>query len=165
VRSYSARLRVSLDGPELRARSRALVAFLRPDALRIEIPGPGGARLLAVARNRSLAAVFPADRAVFRGAATAAELEALLGVGLEPAEVMDLLLGLPPRRLRASRVRWGPSLPRRIEATLPDGARLDVSVEDAETGVELPPQAFDEPPHRGYREVTAAEARGLWSAR
>jgi hypothetical protein len=156
---------VSLDGPELRARTRVLVAFARPDALRVEVPGPGGARVVAVARGGELTAVFPAQAAVFEGRATPSSLAELLGIALAPAEVMDVLLGSPPDGVRAYRARWGRDLPRRIEATLPDGGRLDVTVEEAETGVDLPPAAFQSPPHPGYRSVTAEEARELWSAR
>jgi hypothetical protein len=163
--SYSAALRVSLKGPGVRVRTRALVAFERPDALRVEIPGPTGARLVAVTRDGELAAVFPGERAVYRGAATAADLEALLGVPLTPGEVMDLLVGAPSPRLRAYRAWWGPSLPRQIDATLPDGGRLKVSVEDAEAGVALRPEAFVAPAHDGYRVVGADEARGLWGGR
>jgi outer membrane lipoprotein-sorting protein len=59
ARTYSGRLRVSLKGPELRGRTAALIGFRRPDALRIEIPGPAGARLVAVAQGEDLTAVFP----------------------------------------------------------------------------------------------------------
>ena len=163
--TYSGRLRISLKGPALRARTRALVAFRRPDALRIEIPGPTGARLVAVARGGALAAVFPGDRAVFLGDATPAELDALLGVGLAPEEVIDLLVGVGSPRLRSYRARWGSALPAQIEATLPDGSRLEAKVEDAEAGLALPPAAFAEPPHAGYRRVSAPEARRLWGAR
>lgn len=163
--SYSASLRVSLKGPSLRARSRALVAFERPNSLRIEIPGPTGLLLVVVVKDGALAAVFPRDRAVYRGSAGAADLEALLGLALAPAEVMDLLVGAPSPRLRAYRAKWGPSLPSRIEATLPDGARLDVTIDDAGTGVPLGPAVFAAPSHAGYRAVDAPEARHLWGAR
>jgi hypothetical protein len=163
--SYSGRLKVSLRAPDFRARSPVLVAFARPDALRIEVPGPAGARLIAVARDGRLSAVFPGERAFFIGAATPAELEALLGVPLAPAEVIDLLLGVPSPRLRRYESRWGPDLPRRIEATLPDGGRLRLDVQEAERGVRLAPQAFEEPPHEGYRRVEVEEARTLWSGR
>jgi len=163
--SYSARLRVSLKGPELRGRTAALLGFRRPDALRIEIPGPSGARLLAVAREESLVAVFPAERAVFRGQATAEGLEALLGIALTPAEVMDLLLGTAPARVRDYRARWGPDFPRDVRATLPDGGRLKVTVETATLDAALPEAAFAEPEHGGYRSIDAAEARQLWGAR
>lgn len=161
--SYSARLRVSLKGPEVRARSQALVAFRRPDALRLEIPGPAGARLVAVTRDGALCAVFPGDRAVFRGRAAAPDLEALLGVALSPEEVMDLLVGTPSPRLKSYEARWGASLPREIDARLPDGARLKVRVEEADAPVDLPERAFEEPPHAGYRTIGGEEARRLWA--
>jgi len=165
ARSYTASLRVSLRGPSLRARARVLVAFSRPGALRLEVPGPGGARLVAVTRDGALAAVFPAERAVFKDEATAATLDALLGVALSPEEVIDLLVGVPSPRLRDYRAEWGPALPSRIEATLPGGTRLEAKVDDATAGVELPPQAFEEPPHAGYRRVDREEARRLWTGR
>jgi hypothetical protein len=166
VPSYSARLDVSLRGPELRARTRVLLAFRRPDGLRIEIPGPTGARLVAVAQGERLWAVFPAEHAVYEGAARAEDLESLLGVALSPAEVMDFLTGAPSPRVRAYRARWGAALPRRIDATLPDGARLKATVEDAEApATTLGASAFTEPPHDGYRKVDADQARALWSAR
>jgi outer membrane lipoprotein-sorting protein len=164
-RSYSGRLRVTLKGPELRGRTVALLGFRRPGALRIEIPGPTGARLVAVARDETLTAVFPGERAVFRGEATAAGLEDLLGVALSPTEVMDLLVGTPSPRVREYRARWGPSLPRELQATLPDGGRLKVTVESATLDADLPEAAFAEPPHEGFRPVDAAEARRLWGAR
>jgi hypothetical protein len=163
--SYSGRLRVSLRSPTFRARAGVLIAFARPDALRIEVPGPGGARLVAVTRDGRLTAVFPGERAVFKGAASPAELEALLGVPLAPPEVIDLLLGVPSPRLRRYDARWGPDLPRRIEATLPDGGQLRLNVEEAERGAEISPAAFADPPHEGYRAVDVEEARTLWSGR
>lgn len=161
--SYSAELRVRLNGPELRARTRALVAFRRPDALRVEIPGPTGARLVAVARDGRLWAVFPAQRAVFAGPAAATDLASLLGVALTPGEVMDVLVGRRPASVRDYEARWGPRVPRSVEATLPDGARLKVDVREPEIDPDLPAAAFAEPPHPGYREVDAGEARRLWT--
>jgi len=163
--SYSGSLRVRLKGPGLRARTRALVAFERPRNLRIEVPGPAGARLIAVARAERLTAVFPADRAVFSGGATAGDLDALLGVALTPTEVMDLLVGAPPARVKLYQARWGPALPRQITATLPDDTRLEVDVDEPELGPRLPAAAFDEPPHEGYRPIDAGAARDLIGGR
>ncbi len=163
--SYSASLRVSVKGRDLRGRSRALVAFRRPDALRIEIPGPAGARLLAVARGGRLVAVLPPDRAVLESGATPAELEALIGVALAPGELMDLLVGVPPLGTREYDVRWGRALPRRIEAVLADGTRLRVTVDEADSGADLGEAAFGPPPHEGYRMVDADEARRLLGGR
>ena len=163
--SYSSRLRISLDGPTLRARTPVLLAFRRPDALRIEVPGPAGPRLVAVASDDRLWAVFPAQRAFFSGRATEADFEAQLGVALTPGEVMDLLVGLPAPRLRAYEARWRGPLPARVKATLPDGGRLSVTVDEADAGVAVPEQAFAEPPHAGYRTIGAEEARRLWGGR
>jgi 4-diphosphocytidyl-2-C-methyl-D-erythritol kinase len=143
--TYSASLRVRLDGPEFRGRARVLVGFRRPDSLRIELPGPAGARLVAVARQGRLEAAFPPERAVYRAPATAEELERLLGVSLAPEELIDLLVGVPSPRLRGYRARWGPELPREIEALLPDGSRFRARVEDPRTGLALPDAAFARP--------------------
>ncbi len=165
TRTYSARLRIAFAGPTMRARTPVLLAFRRPDALRIEVPGPAGPRLVAVASADHLWAVFPSERAFFAGQATEADFEALLGIALTPAEVIDLLVGLPPARLRTYEARWRGALPERIRATLPDGGRLNVIVEDAERDAVVAYQAFDEPPHAGYRTIAAPEARRLWSGR
>lgn len=165
ARTYSASLRVSLTSPTLRGGTRALVAFERPDSLRLEVPGPTGARCIAVARGLSLVAVFPAERAVWRGAATASEMEALLGVRLAPSELMDVLVGAGTPRLLAYEASWGGTVPRRIKATLDDGTRLTAAVESADLGLELAKAVFDEPMSVGWRIVDAAEARRLLGIR
>ena len=162
---WSGSLRVSVKGPDVRGRSRVLMAFRRPDALRIEIPGPAGARLVAVVRGGRLVAVLPGDRAFLESAAAPSDLEALLGLALAPEELMDVLVGVAPPRARAYRARWGETLPRRVEAVLEDGTRLDATVEDAEAGLDLPEAAFDPPPHDGHRRVDADEARRLLGGR
>jgi hypothetical protein len=154
---------VRLQGPELRARTRVLIAFARPDRMRLEIPGPAGLRFVAVAGSGTLLAVFPPERAFYRSGASADEMERLIGVALSPGQMQDALLGVAPEGVRSYTVRWGPRLPSRIETTLRDGARLRLDVEAPESGLALPPQAFAEPPHAGYRRVDAAEARRLWS--
>jgi hypothetical protein len=163
--TYSASVRFSVSGPELRARGRAVLAFERPDRLRVEVPGPTGLRLVAVLRDGSLVAVFPADRVVFRDAATATALQALFGLSLAPGEVMDVLVGAPPSSLRSYRARWGASLPRSVDATLADGTRLELDVEAAEREIRIPEEAFEAPPHDAYRDVDAREARSLWGSR
>ncbi len=163
--TYTASMRVSLDGPELRARTRALVGFERPDAVRVEIPGPTGARLVAVARAGRLTAVFPSEHAVYQGDAGPHAFESLLGIALAPPEMMDVLVGVPSPRLRAYEARWGAVAPREIRATLPDGARLRLTIEAPELGAPIPPAAFEPPAAVGYRLVGADEARRLWSRR
>ncbi|HVQ30573.1 MAG TPA: hypothetical protein VMV21_13380 [Vicinamibacteria bacterium] len=163
--TYSGSLRVSLNGPQVRGRTRVLLGFRRPDSLRIEIPGPTGPRLVAVTKEGALTAVFPGDRAIFQGRATAAELESLLGVSLAPEELIDLLVGVPSPRLRSYEARWSRVLPREITAVLPDGTRLHARVDDSETGLDLRKEAFEAPAHEAFRAVDAAEARRLWGFR
>lgn len=163
--SYSASVRVGLRGGALRGRARVLVAFTRPDALRVELPGPGGLRLLAVARGGTLWAVFPGEAAWFEGPAAPEQMDALLGVALTPEELIELLLGRAPPRVRAFRAGWDARLPRHIEATLPDGERLTLKVDDVDAPAQVPPAAFDEPAHPGYRRLTADEVRAMWSRR
>jgi hypothetical protein len=163
--SYSASLRVSVSGPDLRGRSRALVAFRRPDALRIEIPGPSGAQLVAVARGGRLTAVLPSEHAFLERDATPAGLEALIGVALAPPELMDVLVGTQPLGVRDYRADWGESYPRRIDALLGDGTRLRATVDEADSGAGVDPAAFDPPAHDGYRSIDADEARRLLGGR
>jgi hypothetical protein len=163
--SWSGSVRVSVSGKDVRGRSRVLMAFRRPDAVRIEIPGPSGARLVAVAREGRLTAVLPAERAFLESAAAAEDLEALLGVALSPPELMDLLLGVAPAGLRDYKAQWGDTLPRRVEALLADGTRLEARVDDAEAGPDLAEAVFLPPPHPGYRRVEADEARRLLGGR
>ncbi len=160
--SLSGRLRVSLRGPQARGRATVLLAFRRPDALRVEVPGPSGPRLTIVARGQRLLATFPHDRAYWESEATAQGLEALLGVALTPSEVMDLLVGVPPASVRDYRASWGALLPRKLTASLADGARLTVVVEEAEVGGVLSPQAFEDPPRAGFRPLGNEEVRDLW---
>jgi hypothetical protein len=158
-------LSVSVSGKDLRGRSRALIAFRRPDSMRLEIPGPTGARLVAVARAGRLTAVLPGERARLESAASARDFEALVGVPLAPGELMDLLLGSAPRGARRYEADWGEALPRRVRAELADGTRLDARVDEAEAGVELPAAAFDAPRCDGCRAIDADEARRLLTAR
>jgi hypothetical protein len=163
--SYSASLRVSVRGADVRGRTHVLLAFLRPDAVRIEIPGPSGARLVAVARQGRLIAVLPPERAVLESTSSPADLAALLGVALAPEELMDVLVGTAPRTARSYEARWGATLPRRVDAVLSDGTRIEATVDDAEAGLPLPAAAFDSPPHDGFRPIDAAEARRLLGGR
>jgi hypothetical protein len=165
LQSYSASLRVSVKGEALRGRSRALVAFRRPDALRIEIPGPSGARLVAVTGEGRLTAVLPSERAVLEREARPAELAALIGIELAPEALMDMLVGQRPAGAREYEARWGRRLPTRVDAVLEDGTRVRAVVDEADTGENVSPEAFRPPPHAGFRPVDADEARRLLGGR
>ncbi len=163
AQSYSAAVSVRLRGDGVRASTRALVAWQRPDRLRLEIPGPSGVRFVVVTRSGRLAAVFPGERAAFEGAASAATFEDFLGVALAPADLMDALVGVAPTRARSFEARWGARLPVLVELTLAGGTRLKLELEDAETGMPLGAEVFAPPARAGFRDVDAAEARRLFS--
>jgi len=163
ARSYRAELGVKLRGPNLRGRAQVLIACERPDRLRLEVPGPGGVRLVAVAEAGRLLAVFPAEAAYYRAAADREELRALLGLELTPAEVMDLLLGLDVPSAREQESRWGPRLPTRVEATLADGARVRAVARAPELDPDLPRAAFELTWPAGYRALSRDELQSLWS--
>jgi len=162
---YRARLSVAFSGPRGRARTTVLAAFARPGALRIEVPGPAGARLIVVAQAGRLAALFPTERDIFEGETTAEHLEAVLGVALTPEEIMDLLVGAPSQRITETRIRWGTLYPSQVEGRLPDRTRLRVRVRSVETPESLPDAAFSVPPHDDYRSIDADEARDMWVRR
>jgi len=160
-RIFSAELSVRVSGDSVRGRAQTLVAFARPSSLRVEIPSPTGLRLVVVTKEGALTAVFPKAQALYSGPATPETLGALLGIALAPGEIMDLLVGAAPLRLRDVRVAWGASLPERVEATLPDGTRLSARVRSPETPEALPPTAFEAPVRPSYRSVSLEEARDL----
>jgi hypothetical protein len=129
--------------------------------MRIEIPGPSGLRLLAVLGEGKLVATFPASRAVFVAPASAASLEALLGVGLEVTELMDFLVGVSSPRLSEFEARWGDVAPLQVSARLSDGTRLRARAESVTLGEGLSRPVFEIPDTRGLRVVEAEEARRL----
>jgi hypothetical protein len=160
--SYSANLAVKMGGRKHAPRSTVMVGFRRPDRLRIEMPGPGGARLILVARNDVVTAVFPKSRAVFEGKADRQVLGDITGVALAPTDVMDFLVGVQPPSVTEYSASWGPVLPKQVKGKLEDGTHLDVKVNEPSPGATLAERAFEPPPHERYRRIDAAEARELW---
>jgi hypothetical protein len=136
------------------------MAFRRPSELRIEVGGPS-LRLVVVTRDGDLTAVFPRERAVYSGPAEKGVLRSLVGVELDPGEIMDLVVGKAPARLRDVRFSWGNALPERVEATLPDGTRLKARLLAPEAAPPLPEGAFVPPRTEGFRKVGIEEARAL----
>jgi hypothetical protein len=163
--TYTAELRVSLRGKDIRGHAPLVVGFTRPDRVRLEMPGPSGARFVMVANGKTLTAVFPGARAVFSGDSGADTLARITGVRLSAAGIMDMLVGKAPPEALNYRAEWDPSSVRRVRCSLSDGTALDVRVKGPEIGRAISEEAFLPPPHAGYRSVSAAEARDLWLSR
>jgi hypothetical protein len=102
VRGVRARLRYS--APEESRSAKQLVIAERPDRLRFEILSPFGAVFVLTAADGALAAWTRSESTVYRGSASAENLQRYAQVDLPVATAVDLLLGTPPLRERGRRV-------------------------------------------------------------
>lgn len=93
-----ARLRAGLSG----AWTREALIVQRPDAVRIDVLSPFGLALAVGARGALLWAYPPAGATRYEGAATPANVNRFLGAPVSVPDVVDVLLGLPPRRAPAA---------------------------------------------------------------
>jgi outer membrane lipoprotein-sorting protein len=76
--------------------AKQAVAVSAPDRFRLELFSPIGIASLSVCDGHTLAAYFPADKTLYRGAATPLNVARFTRVMLSPREVASVLLGLPP---------------------------------------------------------------------
>lgn len=97
VRSLRARtrLRAGLAG----AWTRQAVLVRRPDAVRVDVFSPFGLALALGVQGPVLWAYPPAEATRYEGEATPGNLTRLLGAPLEVGDLVDVLLGVPPRRV------------------------------------------------------------------
>ncbi len=96
ARGYRALFKGESDGPDGRQRFRMAAVLASPDRLRLEFFGPvGGARLVVAASRGTVTAIVPPERAWDRGPAEAGGMERLIGVPLQPADLVALLTGRP----------------------------------------------------------------------
>jgi hypothetical protein len=78
--------------------TRQAILVQRPSSVRIDVLSPFGLALAVGTEGRTLWA-FPPQQAVrYEGAATRENLARLLGTPLEVADMVDVLLGVPPAR-------------------------------------------------------------------
>ena len=108
---------------------KEVVAVERPNRLRIEMMSAFGVALQIASDGSRLCAYHRGDRTFYRGRATAENLSRFTRLDLELADVVDLLIGLPPHR----EWRGTPSIafdrPQgnwRVETALGDGGSLTV---------------------------------------
>lgn len=89
-----ARLKAGLAG----VWSRQAILVQRPAAIRIDVLSPFGLALAVGTEGRTLWAFPPQQGARYEGPATDANLARLLGAPLDVADLVDVLLGVPPAR-------------------------------------------------------------------
>jgi hypothetical protein len=94
VARYQAVLKVRGEGPEGRFSVTELVAFERPDRVRVELLATFGAsRWIAVTDRGEITVLFPRSREYLRESAVEDVVSALFGIRLRPEEVMSVLAG------------------------------------------------------------------------
>ena len=149
---------------ELRARTPVLLAFRRPDALRIEVPGPTGRAADRGRRGRPPVGGVPRRARVFRGRRRPQRTWRRCSASRSRPRGDGPAGRRARRRACARTTRAGGPLSR---AHRRHAARRRAAEGDRRGGGSaaraVPEQAFAEPPHAGLPAVDAEEARRLWS--
>ncbi len=101
IRAVRAWARLSYVSPEESRSARQLLVAERPDRLRLEIFSPFGAVFVLASADGTLAAYDRQEAVVYRGAATAENLQRYTQVDLPVARAVALLLATPPLDLDA----------------------------------------------------------------
>ena len=96
ARGYRALFRGEWRGSREQGRFRMAAALLPPDRARLEFFGPvGGARVVVAVDGHDAVAMLPGERAYDTAAATPETLDRLLGLPLEPSQLVALISGRP----------------------------------------------------------------------
>jgi len=96
LRGLRAWARLSYDAPDESRRAKQLLVVERPDRLRMELFSPFGAVFVLTAGDGALAAWDRGEAIVYRGAASAANLDRYAQVDVPVPTAVDLLLATPP---------------------------------------------------------------------
>jgi outer membrane lipoprotein-sorting protein len=83
-------------GPAGHFKVREQVTVRCPASLRVEAMSPLGIALIVAADDRQIAVFNPSNNTLMRGAANAATLARFTQIPMEPAQAVQLLLGLAP---------------------------------------------------------------------
>jgi outer membrane lipoprotein-sorting protein len=87
--------RVVYADPQNKGTAKQAVAVSIPDRFRLELFSPIGIASLVVCDGHSLAAYFPKEKTIYRGAATPLNVARFTRVMLSPRAIVGVLLGLP----------------------------------------------------------------------
>jgi outer membrane lipoprotein-sorting protein len=129
VRTFRALAQMHYAGQSDKIAVKEVVAVERPNRLRIEMMSAFGVALQIASDGARLCAYHRGDRTFYRGRATAANLSRFTRLDLELDDVVDLLIGFPPRREwlgKPSMTFERPDGTWRVEASLRDGGMLTV---------------------------------------
>jgi outer membrane lipoprotein-sorting protein len=96
IQSLRAVARMQYTSPDESRKAKQIIIAERPDRLRLEVLSPFGTVFVLAASDGALAAYSRDEDAVYRGAASSANLARYAGVDLPVAMAVDLLLGTPP---------------------------------------------------------------------
>lgn len=144
-----ARLRAGLRG----AWTRQAVVVRRPDAVRVDVMSPFGLVLAVGTRDDFLWAYPPGEGTRYEGPASPANVTRFLGAPFTVADLVDILLGLPPARAPTGAPSLVTTREGEYQLTLPVGHRVQTiwfagdtlavrRAEEAEDGVVLLRVAF-----------------------
>jgi hypothetical protein len=96
LQSLRAWARLSYESPDESRRAKQLMVVERPNRLRLEVFSPFGAVFVLTTADGRLAAWDRGESTVYRGAASAKNLDRYAQVDLPVPTVVDLLLATPP---------------------------------------------------------------------
>jgi outer membrane lipoprotein-sorting protein len=100
LHTFRALAQMHYVGPKESLAVKEVVALERPDHLRIEMMSPFGVALQIASNGQRLFAYHHGEHTFYGGRASAENLARFTRFDLELAEVIDLLVGLPPARER-----------------------------------------------------------------
>jgi hypothetical protein len=96
LHSLRAWARLSYTAPDESRRAKQLLVVERPDRLRLEVFSPFGAVFVLTAADGELSAWDRGEAVVYRGAASAENLDRYVQVDLPVPDAVNLLLATPP---------------------------------------------------------------------
>jgi len=95
MKSLRGLARVTYKDSGEKGSARQAVAVSAPDHFRVELFSPIGIAALITADGQQLAAYFPKEKTIYRGAASAENAGRFLRIMLSVSDISSLLLGLP----------------------------------------------------------------------
>ena len=106
VQSLRALARLRYRDAERSVASREAIAVARPDRVRVEVLSLFGSVFLLVAEDGVMTAYARDENTVYRGQASAENLQRYVRLGVPVGELVDIVLGTPPPRAGRAQVSF-----------------------------------------------------------